>query len=437
MSVGDQARKLQTDVVVVGSGPGGATVARELAKQGKKVVILERGKNPKWTGNLFSTFFIMDKRSLLFPKGSVRVGRALTTGGSSAIYCGTAVPPPDWIKAKYKIDLGELVEEARREIGIKPLPERLIGPASQRIMKAARDLGFNWNPMDKFIDPEKCELKCPHCMLGCSKGAIWTARKHVEEAVDSGATLLNQALVQDVLLENKKAIGVSALTPKGRLTVEAKVTVLAAGGMATPVLLQRAGMSNAGQGLFVDPLIITYGNCKGLSSGRDIPMTAGTVELVPEGIVMTDLAYPWPFYLLNAYWKGWKYVPKILGYGSTIGIMTKVRDGLSGQVAPDGTVSKPIADEDRQKLDKGAGIAEKILKQAGADPRSIYTSPVGAAHPGGTVRIGQGVNTDLETPVANLYVCDTSIIPEPLGLPPVWTLIAFGKRLARRLGSVV
>jgi choline dehydrogenase-like flavoprotein len=432
-----QTRKLQTDVAVVGSGPGGATVARDLAKQGKKVVILERGKDQQRTGNVLSTFFIIDKRSLLFPKEGVRVGRALTTGGSSAIYCGTAVPPPGWIKARYNIDLGEFVEEARQEIGIKPLPDRLIGPAARRIMEAARDLGFNWNPMDKFIDPDKCELKCPHCMLGCNRGAIWTARKHVREAVDSGATLVNQALVQEVLVENKKAIGVSALTPKGQLTVEAKVTVLAAGGMATPVLLRRAGMSDAGQGLFVDPLIITYGNSKGPSSTRDIPMTTGTVEFASEGIVMTDLAYPWAFYLMNAYWKGWKYVPKILGYGSTIGIMTKVRDGLSGRVNPDGSVSKPITDEDRHKLDRGASMAEKILKGAGADPRSIYTAPVGAAHPGGTVRIGQGVNTDLETPITNLYVCDTSIIPEPLGLPPVWTIIAFGKRLARRLGSVM
>ena len=140
--MGDQAGKLQADVAVVGSGPGGATVARELAKKGKKVVILERGKNPNWTGNIISTFFILDKRSLLFPKEGVRVGRTLTTGGSTAVYLATAVPPPDWIKARYGIDLSEFVEEARREIGIKPLPERLIGPASERIMEAARGLGL-------------------------------------------------------------------------------------------------------------------------------------------------------------------------------------------------------------------------------------------------------------------------------------------------------
>jgi choline dehydrogenase-like flavoprotein len=38
-----QGRMIETDTVVVGSGPGGATTARELAKRGKKVVICEAG----------------------------------------------------------------------------------------------------------------------------------------------------------------------------------------------------------------------------------------------------------------------------------------------------------------------------------------------------------------------------------------------------------
>ena len=33
----------QSDVIVVGSGPGGATVARELTRAGRDVLLLERG----------------------------------------------------------------------------------------------------------------------------------------------------------------------------------------------------------------------------------------------------------------------------------------------------------------------------------------------------------------------------------------------------------
>ena len=433
-----ETRNLQTDVVIVGSGPGGASVAKELAKQGKKIAILERGKHHRWIGNTLTTLFMIDRQSLLFPKdGAVRIGRALTTGGSSVIYCGTAVLPPKWIAEKYKIELSEFVESARQEIGIKPLPDKLIGTASRRIMEAARELGFNWNPLDKFIDAEKCEPKCPHCMLGCTNGAKWTARNYIQEAVDSGATLMNQALVQEVLVDNKQAVGVRVSTPGGQLTVEAKITVLAAGGTATPVLLQRAGIFDAGQGLFVDPLIVTYGAYNGPGSWRDIPMTAGTLEFAPEGIVMTDLAYPWAQYLLNSYWKGWRYLPGFFKYRSVMGIMTKVRDGLNGRINLDGTISKHISNEERHKLDRGANLAEKILRRAGARPASIYTAPIGAAHPGGTARIGQVVNTELETQIKNLYVCDASIIPEPCGLPPVWMIIAFGKRLARRLSPMV
>ena len=435
--MGDDTQRLETDVVVVGSGAGGASVARDLALRGKKVLVLERGRDHRRIGNSLAAAMMSDRHGFLFSEEGTSVFRALTTGGSTVVFCGTAVPPPDWIGERYGIDLTGFVEEARRDIGIKPLPDRLIGTAARRIMDAARDLGFEWNPIDKFIDPDKCDLKCPHCMLGCTKGAKWTARDYVQDAVDAGATLMNRALVEEVITENGRAAGVRAVTPRGRVTVSARATVLCAGGMGTPVILQRAGIANAGQGFFGDPLIVTYGVHDGPGSWRDIPMSAGTVELAPEGILMTDLADPWATYLLNTYWKGWRNLPRFLKYRRAIGIMTKVRDGLDGRVKPDGTISKPITDNERVKLDKGAGLAEKILTRAGADPDSIFSTPVRAAHPGGTARIGDVVSTDLETGIKNLYVCDTSIIPEPWGLPPVWTVIAFGKRLARTLEAVV
>lgn len=434
MSIDTQ--KLETDVVVVGSGPGGAAVALGLARQGKKVIILERGRNHKRIGSTLAALFLVDRYGFLFSQEGLSVFRALTTGGTSVTFCGTAVLPPAWLTDKYGIDLTEYVEEAREEIDIKPLPDRLIGSAASMIMGAARDLGFNWNPIDKFINAGRCDLKCPHCMLGCTKGAKWTARDYIQEAVDLGATLINRAMVDEVTIENHQAQGVKAITSRGRINVNAKATVVCAGGMGTPIILQRSGIFDAGQGFFVDPLLVTYGIHRGPGSWRDIPMSAGTLELVPEGIVMTDLADPWATFLLNAYWKGLRHIPKFSSYRHYLGIMTKVRDGLDGRINLDGTFSKPITYADRWKIDKGINLAEKILRRAGVDPSSIFTTPVRAAHPGGTARIGAVVNTDLETEIKNLYVCDTSVIPEPWGLPPVWTIIAFGKRLAHRLGTI-
>jgi choline dehydrogenase-like flavoprotein len=49
------------------------------------------------------------------------------------------------------------------------------------------------------------------------------------------------------------------------------------------------------------------------------------------------------------------------------------------------------------------------------------------------VRVGDALDADLRSEIENLYVCDCSVIPEPWGLPPTFTLIALGKRLAKHL----
>ena len=91
-----QTPKSDFDAIVVGTGPGGATVAMDLSKQGQKVLILEWGDNDPQKGTFFSTLpraFIPGK-TLVMTKQAVPIVRAITTGGSSMIFCGTAFDPP-------------------------------------------------------------------------------------------------------------------------------------------------------------------------------------------------------------------------------------------------------------------------------------------------------------------------------------------------------
>ncbi len=430
----ENVKELQADAVVVGTGPGGSTVAKELTALGKRVVMLERGRDHQFYGNFLGTALMADRMGFKWSKEGLNAIRALTTGGSTMIYGASAIMPPDWLTDEYGIDLKTYVEETKAELSISPLPESHIGESSRHIMNAARELGMNWSPVDKFINAEKCTLDCSCCMYGCKKGAKWTARNFAYQARDNGATLVNRARVDRVMVENAQAVGVTASTPRGPLRVMADTVVIAAGGMGTPGILNRSGLDEAGRGFIGDPLIISTGcaeKYQGPGMRADITMCGGTFDYMAEGILIADLIDPWPSHLLQLFYKGISHIPKILKHHRLMGVMCKISDSIGGRVFPDESFSKALAVEDRQKLDRGAFLNEKILAQAGCKPGSIVHTPVRLGHPGGTARIGHIVNIDLETQIKHLFVCDNSITPQPYGLPPVLMLIAMGKRLVK------
>ncbi|NIR14156.1 MAG: hypothetical protein GWN86_09450, partial [Desulfobacterales bacterium] len=100
----------------------------------------------------------------------------------------------------------------------------------------------------------------------------------------------------------------------------------------TPPILQRAGLFDAGQGLFVDPLWFVSGACDTQGSMYDIPMTAGT-HLDEDGILMTDSMVPPTLYatlLALSGPMGLASLPKLIDFRKTLTIMIKVKDGLHG-----------------------------------------------------------------------------------------------------------
>jgi choline dehydrogenase-like flavoprotein len=124
---------------------------------------------------------------------------------------------------------------------------------------------------------------------------------------------------------------------------------------------------------------------------------------------------------------------KLFSFHNTARIMIKAKDTLGGRLTDSGGVRKKLIDADRNKILHGYENAKKILLAAGA--KDIYKTWYLAAHPGGTVKIGELVDANLKTHVDNLYVCDCSVIPEAWGLPPMMSIIGLGKRLARQLSG--
>ncbi len=425
-----------TDVVVVGSGPGGATVARQMARAGKRVLLLEKGRDHKLVGNHLTALVMADKLGLSFTEEGMNIVRAFTTGGSTVMYCGSASDPPDWLRTKYGVDLRAYAEETKRELGIAPLPDDVVGTGSHRLLEAGNELGYDFEKMPKFIDASKCRMRCGGtCMLGCPHGAKWTARSYVQDMLDAGGELMTRVDVQHVTVQDGVATGLQAFTPRGILEVEASTVVIAAGGIGTPSILQKSGLTEAGRGMFVDPLVLVTGVSRHAGTCLGPPMAVATTKMIDEGILLSDLIDPWGMWLMMAALRNPAKLGLFASYRKQLGLMVKIGDERQGYINMDEHISKPLTEQDRSRLNRGSVIAREILLRAGCDPTSIMVGPVRGAHPGATARIGLVVDENLQTPIPNLYVSDASVIPEALDRPVVLTVISLAKRLSDRLLS--
>jgi choline dehydrogenase-like flavoprotein len=424
-------------VIVVGSGPGGATVAREMARAGKRVLLLERGQDQRrraYYGTYLGAILYSDRGSLLFTQEGLNIVRPLLVGGATSMYCGCAAPAPAWLKEKYGVDIETEVSETTAELQIGPLPAELRGAASTQIAEAAQALGYPWEPQLKFMKPARAKkFDCgANCMLGCHCGAKWNAAEYVDEAVAAGCDLRTGARVERVLIEDGRAAGVTGRWNGQPFTARAGTVVLSAGGIGSPRILQVSGFAQAGQGMTMDITVMVYGTIKTRGIGSEPPMT-WSWENLEEGYMLSTLIDPWLLYPLINSLKGPKYALTWPRWKNTLGVMIKLKDDVSGGVFTNGKISKPMTAHDRPRMRAAEEVCRRILIEAGARPDTIFTTPLRGTHPSGTVRIGTIVDASLQSEIAGLYICDASVFPEALGRPTVLTIIGLAKRLAQTL----
>ncbi len=413
------------DAIVAGSGPGGAAVARELARRGLKVAILERGSAAPVTGTLaqMAGMAAIPGRGAYVHRDASLLVQGITAGGSSTLNFATAAPPPAALFARYGIDLSRELQALRAELPMAPLPDTLMGPMASRLMQAGQAAGFNWRKLDKMIRPQICRTGCWRCAYGCPYGAKWTARDFIDDAVQHGAQLLDQAQVIRVLHEGNHATGVEYRRHGKTHQLAAPHIILCGGGIGSPRILSASGLGPATSPFFSDPVVAVMGTVDDIRGGAEVPMAAG-VYFQEQGISLADLTLPKPMFQAFALQVG--RLTRLFSHAQTLSVMVKIRDEIGGQIGPR-WVNKSLQPRDIAKFKDGVALAEQVLKQAGA--RHLFKTWHFAAHPGGSIRIGDGVDRHCRAQLSGLYICDASVIPEPWGLPPTLTLLCLGKRL--------
>ena len=424
-------KKFKTEILIIGSGAAGATLARELSARKKRVIVAEKGFFITHFGNMFLADKFYDRHGMLKSIDGINVYRGIGVGGSTLISCGNGLRVLSNKLNKWGIDLIDEFEETEKDLHLAPLPDRLIGEGTNRIIKAAKDLNITMGKMPKFIDPNKCS-SCGNCIWGCSKGAKWTSVSYINEAIERGATVLTGIEIIEILVKDGRAIGAKGMLQNHRQCIfEAEKIVVSAGALDTPLILKKTGLIEAGENLFLDLFNVTYGFADDIAPTNEPPMSVVSTDFYEKDgyILSTFIDRKFPFALLLPK----KKILCSFKRNRVLGLMTKINDDNNGKVFANGKFEKHLTTDDLEKLKKGTATAKKILLKMGVKEDSIFVTKIRGVHPGGTAALGRIIKSNFETKIKQLYVCDASVFPCSPGLPPIVTIVALAKKLAKVL----
>jgi choline dehydrogenase-like flavoprotein len=476
---------LECDVVVVGTGAGGAVVAKELAERGIAVLLLEEGE--------YHTRKDFSKRSIpatqqLYRDGGITgvvgncvipipMGRAV--GGSTTINSGTCFRVPDWILSRWREEHGLVdftpehlaphYEKVENILEIGPSSEKARGAPSQVIADGCDALGWSHFPVRR--NAPGCDGQGV-CQWGCPTDAKRSMNvSYVPLALQRGAQLVTGFKVQQVIVERGRAVGVrGSAAPDGKqLEVRAKAVILACGAMITPVLLLRNGIANksgqVGRNLSVHPATSVSAVFDKPIRGYDhVPQGHGVDQFHEEGILMLGASAPLDMGATMFPFVGERYVDIMEQYANVCSFGVMVEDGPNGRILL-GPGGKPYAlyhlgKHERQLIAKGCAAVARIFKAAGA--RDIYTEITGfdhmqteadiaklesatpggfdmmmvGFHPLGSCKMGPNPETSVvdeyheSHDVPGLYVVDGSSVPSSIAVNPQLTIMAMATRAA-------
>lgn len=477
----------ECDVVIVGSGAGGAVAAATLAEAGLDVIVLEAGQHydrDSYPGDH------LDAIAELYRDGGLTIaeGRppipvpvAKVVGGTTVINSGTCFRAPDSVLADWKgrfgiswaEDMAADYAEAEEILQVTQLDPETMGRNGQLAMEGAAAIGASGAPIHR--NAGNC-VQCSSCPFGCEIDAKRGMHvSYLPRAVGAGARIRAGVQAEQILVEGGRAVGVRCSTGAGSgrpFTVRARRATIAAGGsFGTPELLLRSGLGGrqVGRNLHIHPACWVGARYDEEVRGWDGVMQSFYVDQWEHtGILLEATFTPLAFggaWLLGA---GESHQRAMLDFGHVASLGVHLCDRSSGRVGlgAEGSLraSYELTGEDAGKLAFGIARAAEVHFAAGATEVYPNIARVGvlkpgglaefeatsfkpselrleAFHPMGTARIAAGERDgvcDVDGAVRgteDLYVADGSLFPTSVGVNPMMTIVAFAKQVARGLAE--
>jgi choline dehydrogenase-like flavoprotein len=484
-----------TRVCVIGSGAGGAVVAKELAEAGVEVVLLEEGAfytGKDFTGDPREMIGLLYRnRGLTGTVGGVTIPIPLgkCVGGTTVINSGTCYRAPDYVLEAWKRDFGvahitepELrpyFEKVERELNVGPVPDATYGKNSQFFERGAQRLGFAGARIPRN---ERGCLGTGVCALGCPQDAKQAMHvSYVPKALAAGATLYTRCRVERILIGNGRAFGViaSLLDHNDRRTghevhVLADRIVVACGALLTPALLQRSGVPDdsgwLGRNLHIHPAARVVALFDEEVRGwEEVPQAFNVHEFTREGIFIQGQFVPPAVEAPVVPGIGRAHKNRMANFARLGSFGALISDVSAGRVrATRGSwplVTYRMQGEDVQKLTRAISLTAQMFFAGGAREvySAIYRRPIlqnpgeaqallserfrpaeiemMAFHPQGTCRMGEDPRRAVTSSfgayhgIEHLYVSDASLFPSSSKVNPQMTIMALATRIATHIAA--
>jgi choline dehydrogenase-like flavoprotein len=269
---GTEPEIVETDVVIVGSGCGGAVCAKNIAEAGSRVLVVDKAYHIPAAQLPLSEEDGLQKlfecgALLTSDDGSISIAAGSAWGGGGTINWSASLQPQEFVRKEWSQTKGiKLFETAEFQDCLDRVCSRMgvsaehlrHNHANQNILEGSRKLGYSAKPVPQNTGGK--DHYCGHCTLGCpSSDKQGPAVSWLPDAVRAGAKMIEGFKVDKVIFDDEdptKAVGVKGVwaarnstgdfDSDGRTSreviVKAKKVIISSGTLWSPIILQNSGL---------------------------------------------------------------------------------------------------------------------------------------------------------------------------------------------------